>query len=105
MDAVDDDAAEVAAWLEGGRAALRHAHGEPERIAAAVREFSIRGRNELMMSPLIVWDYLAISTPSLLQEAGSSLEQVEALDAIVEQAWVDAFDGWSPRGPGARPTE
>jgi hypothetical protein len=92
-----DEAADEAAWatwLDAGREAVRAAKGDRERVAAAVFAFCQRGRRQLLLAPLVVWDYLAISYPTLLGEAGFSDDEVEQLAPDVEQAWLHAYEGW-----------
>jgi hypothetical protein len=83
-------------WLDDGRGAVRAAKGDRERIAAAVLAFCDYGRRKLFFAPLVVWDYLVVSYPGLLREAGLSDDEVEQLLPAVEQAWVRAYEGWNP---------
>ena len=109
----DEDAEEAAdeaarlAWLDDGTAAVRAAKGDPERVAAAVLAFCSRGRRELFLSPLVVWDYLAVSYPGVLGEAGFSDDEVEQLMPAVEQAWLRAYKGWEATEgfPADRPAD
>jgi hypothetical protein len=84
------------AWLAASTAALRSAGGNGARVAQAVRGICDRGRREILLPPLAVWDYLAVSWPGLFGDAGYSAAEVEQLMPVIEKAWAEAFDGWSP---------
>jgi hypothetical protein len=109
----DEDAEEaaydaaVSAWLDDGRAALRSAKGDRERVAAGIFAFCDRGRRGLFLTPLVVCDYLVVSYPGLLGNAGFSDEEVEQLVPTVEQAWLRAYEGWEATEglPAERPAD
>jgi hypothetical protein len=99
------DTGEHDPWLAASTATLRAARGDETRIAEAVRDVCSRGRRELFLAPIVVWDYLAVSWPGLFGDAGYSSEELEQLMPVVEKAWLEAYDGWSPtEGLPAEPT-
>ena len=96
-----DEAAEaerLRPWLENGPASLAASRGNPAAVRDAVYRFCAAGR-ALELSPLTTWDYLIISSPGILGEAGFTDEEVEQLYPIIEEAWTAAYEGF----PAARP--
>lgn len=87
--------AAVRSWLNDGRAPARAAKGDRERVAASIFAFCDRGRRQLFFAPLVVWDYLAVSYPGLLGEAGFADDEVEQLMPTVEKEWLRAYEGWT----------
>ena len=104
MESGDLDADEAAEaerlrlWLENGSASLAASRGNPAALRDAVYRFCAGGR-ALGLSPLTTWDYLIVSSPGILGEAGFTDEEVEQLYPMIEDAWVAAYEGF----PAARP--
>jgi hypothetical protein len=60
---------------------LQQAKGNPTKIRAAIRQYINQG-NKLIHSPMILWDYFAISSPGIPEQAGFSTEETEEAIAI-----------------------
>jgi hypothetical protein len=71
-------------WLNASRALLADARGDPARIEEAIRQVCASGFSEMRFSPMIVWDYPAVSTPGLFVEAGYTDAEVDALMPVIE---------------------
>lgn len=90
-DADEADDAAVDGWLDASRAALTAARGDPARIEAAIASLAGAAARDLSFSPTIVWDYLTVSTPGLLGEAGFDDAEVDALMPTIDRAIAAGF--------------
>ncbi len=73
-------------------ARLRSAEGDRERIESAIRRYIERG-HKLVMSPLILWGYFAISSPGIPERAGYCGFESEQMVAIFERMTKEKFGG------------
>jgi hypothetical protein len=71
-------------------ARLRSADGDREKIEAAIRWYIERG-DELEMSPMILWDYFAISSPGIPEKAGYCGYESEQMVAVFDRLSKDRF--------------
>jgi hypothetical protein len=73
-------------------ARLRSAEGDPQRIESAIRRYIERG-NRLGMSPMILRDYFAISSPGIPEKAGYCGAESEQMVAVFDRLSEDRFGG------------
>lgn len=85
-----NDDEQVGVWLNESRALLATARGDDKRIENALVKLSLTAFRQLRFSPMIVWDYLTISTPGLFGEAGYSDAEVDSLMPVIERAIIEA---------------
>jgi hypothetical protein len=71
-------------------ARLRAADGDSERIEAAVRRYLIEG-DKCGMSPMILWDYFAISSPGIPERAGYSEHECEQMVGMFDRLAREKF--------------
>ena len=63
---------------------LRNAEGDREKIEAAIRRYLNQGY-KYVMSPMILWDYFAISSPGIPERAGYCGCDVEQMVAVFDR--------------------
>jgi hypothetical protein len=63
---------------------LQAAEGDSDRIESAIRRFIERG-DKLGMSPMILWDYFSISSPSIPERAGYCGYESEKMIAVFDR--------------------
>ncbi len=76
-------------------AKLREGRGNRAKIRAAIRSYINRGYR-LIHSPMILWDYFAISDPGIPRQAGYTEEEIKDAVALFEdlsEAKFGASDG------------
>ncbi len=71
-------------------AKLREADGDWEGIESAIRNYIDRG-DRLRMSPYVLWDYFAISSPGLPEEAGYCGYDVERMNTLFERQMSEKY--------------
>lgn len=71
---------------------LRAAAGDQEGIESALRRYIDQG-DRMKMSPMELWDYFAISSPSIPEKAGYCGYDVERMNALFERLMVEKFRG------------
>lgn len=74
-------------------ARLEAAAGDRERVESAIRRYVELGL-KLGMSPMVLWDYFAISSPRIPERAGYHADESERM--------VDMFDRLSREHFGGR---
>jgi hypothetical protein len=74
---------------------LRSAEGDRERIEAAIRRYLNQG-NKYVFSPMILWDYFAISSPGIPEKAGYCGAECEQIVAIFERLSREKFGEEQP---------
>jgi hypothetical protein len=73
-------------------ARLKAADGDAEGIDAAIRRYIQRGDN-VGMSPLVLWDYFAISSPGIPEQAGCCGAESERMVALFGKLMNERFGG------------
>jgi hypothetical protein len=73
-------------------ARLKAADGDREKIEAAIRRYIERG-DSYGMSPTILWDYFAISSPGIPQRAGYCGVECEQMTTVFERLSTERFGG------------
>jgi hypothetical protein len=71
-------------------ARLRAADGDRERIESSIRRYIDRGHT-LGMSPMILWDYFAISSPGIPERAGYCGYECEQMVAVFDRLTKERF--------------
>jgi hypothetical protein len=69
---------------------LRAADGDREAIESAIHRYIEHGRR-LGMSPMILWDYFAISSPGIPERAGYCDSESEQMIAVFERLSREQF--------------
>jgi hypothetical protein len=71
---------------------LQNAEGDREKIESAIRRYLNQGYKHVM-SPMILWDYFAISSPSIPERAGycgyEAEQMVAVFDRLSKEKWRD----------------
>jgi hypothetical protein len=87
---MDDEDHDV--WLEEAGGMLAAARRSPETLEAALRQLSRRAFRDFHLSPSVILDYMVVSAPGLLGEAGYSDAEVDELiptiERIVGEEWA-----------------
>ena len=73
-------------------ARLKAADGDREGIEAAIRRYVERG-DGCGMSPMILWDYFAISSPGIPERAGYCGYEGEQMIAVFDRLSRERFGG------------
>jgi hypothetical protein len=73
-------------------ARLRAADGDWEKIEAAIRRFLERGK-KYGMSPAVLWDYSAVSSPSIPGQAGYGGFECETMVGVFGRLSPAKFGG------------
>jgi hypothetical protein len=76
--------------VEDTVALLKAAGGDRERIESAIRRYIERGAS-LGMSPLVLWDYFAISSPGIPGRAGYCGYEGEQMVAVFDRLSKEWF--------------
>jgi hypothetical protein len=71
---------------------LKAADGDPEGMEAAIRRYIERGE-KCGISPIILWDYFAISSPGIPERAGYCGTEGEQMVAVFERLSEERFGG------------
>jgi hypothetical protein len=71
---------------------LKAAEGDRERIEAAISRYIERG-DKCGMSPLVLWDYFAISSPGIPERAGYCGYECEQMVAVFDRLSHERFGG------------
>jgi hypothetical protein len=71
-------------------ARLRSADGDREKIESAIRRYIERG-DRLGMSPMILWDYFAVSSPGIPERAGYCGHEGDQMVAVFERMSKEKF--------------
>jgi hypothetical protein len=71
---------------------LKAADGDRERIESAIRLYIERG-DKLGMSPMVLWDYFAISSPGIPERAGYCGYEREQMVAVFDRLSKERFGG------------
>jgi hypothetical protein len=71
---------------------LRMADGDREKIESAIRRYLDRGY-KYVLSPMILWDYFAISSPGIPERAGYCGYECEQMLAIFDRLSREKFGG------------
>ncbi len=69
---------------------LRNAEGDREKVEAAIRYYLNQGY-KYVMSPMILWDYYAISSPGIPERAGYCGNEVDQMVAISDRLSKEKF--------------
>jgi hypothetical protein len=69
---------------------LREADGDPAKVRTAIRRYLNQG-TRLGMSPLVLWDYFAVSHPGIVGQAGYSGTRKDAVMAEFERITRETF--------------
>jgi hypothetical protein len=69
---------------------LRHGGGDREKVESAIRRYLNQGY-KYVMSPMILWDYFAISSPGIPERAGYCGYEVEQMVAIFNRLSNEKF--------------
>jgi hypothetical protein len=92
---VDDDDHDV--WLREAGELLATARRKPETFESALRRLSRRAFRDFLFSPSVVLDYMVVSTPGLLGDAGYSDAEVDQLmptiDRVIAEEWAARRSG------------
>jgi hypothetical protein len=84
-------------WLKEAGEMLAAARRRPEALEAALRQLSRRAFRDFRLSPSVIMDYMVVSTPGLLGEAGYSDAEVDELmptiERIVGEEWAAGHTG------------
>lgn len=67
---------------------LRNAEGDREKVEEAIRRFLNQG-HKYVMSPMILWDYFAISSPGIPERAGYCGYEAEQMVAIFDRLSIE----------------
>jgi hypothetical protein len=73
-------------------AGLKKAAGDQDQIEAAIRRYIDRG-DRLGMSPYDLWDFFAISSPSIPEQAGYGGYECDKMVAVFERMSKERFGG------------
>ena len=76
--------------VEDTVALLKAADGDRERIESAIRRYIERGAR-LGMSPLVLWDHFAISSPGVPERAGYCGYECEQIVAVFDRLSKERF--------------
>jgi hypothetical protein len=71
-------------------ARLKAADGNREGVESTIRRYIERG-DKLGMSPMILWNYFAISSPGIPQRAGYCGDECEQMVAIFDRLSRERF--------------
>jgi len=71
-------------------AQLRAADRDRDKFEAAIQRYLDRGY-KYVLSPMILWDYFAISSPGIPEQAGYCGYECEQMVAIFERLSKDKF--------------
>ena len=71
---------------------LEAADGDREKVELAIRRYIERG-NEYILSPMVLWDYFAISSPSMPERAGYSGLECEQMVEVFARLSKERFGG------------
>jgi hypothetical protein len=69
---------------------LREADGDREKIESAIRRYLNQGY-KYVWSPMILWDYFAISSPGIPERAGYCGAECEEMVAIFDRLSTKKF--------------
>jgi hypothetical protein len=69
---------------------LRNAEGDREKVESAIRRYLNQGY-KYVMSPYILWDYFAISSPGIPARAGYCGYEAEQMEAIFDRLSKEKF--------------
>jgi hypothetical protein len=69
---------------------LRNAQGDREKVESAIRRFLNQGTKH-GMSPMVLWDYFAISSPSIPERAGYCGYEAEQMVTIFDRLSKERF--------------
>ena len=69
---------------------LRNAEGDLEKVESAIRRYLNQGY-KYVMSPYILWDYFAISSPGIPARAGYCDYEAEQMEAIFDRLSKEKF--------------
>lgn len=69
---------------------LHSANGDREKIESAIRHYLNQGY-KYVMSPMILWDYFAISSPGIPERAGYCGVECEQMVAIFDRLSKEKF--------------
>lgn len=70
---------------------LREAVGNRERIETVIRHYLDQGF-KYVVSPMILWDYFAISSPGIPEQAGYGGDEAEQIVAIFDRLSKEKFE-------------
>jgi hypothetical protein len=73
-------------------ARLRAAEGDRDKIEAAIRRYLNQG-HKCGMSPYILWDYFAISSPGIPERAGYCGYECEQMTDLFARLSEEKFSG------------
>ena len=73
-------------------ARLRAANGDREKVEAAIRRFLDQG-DRCGMSPAVLWDYFAVSSPSIPEKAGYCGYECEKMVEVFGRVSTAKFGG------------
>jgi hypothetical protein len=71
---------------------LRDADGDRKKIESAIKRYLTRG-DVLGMSPYILWDYFAISSPGIAENAGYCGDEYEKMVTLYTRLSKAKFSG------------
>jgi hypothetical protein len=80
----------VGRLIEDTVARLREADSDQEAIESALRNYIDTG-DRLNLSPYVLWDYFAISSPGLPEQAGYCGYDVERMNSLFERLMGEKF--------------
>jgi hypothetical protein len=69
---------------------LRNAEGDREKIESAIRRYLNQGYKHVM-SPMVLWDYFAISSPGIPERAGYCGYEAEQIVALFDRLSKEKF--------------
>jgi hypothetical protein len=69
---------------------LRNAEGDRDKIESAIRSYLNQGY-KYVLSPMVLWDYFAISSPRIPERAGYRGYEAEQMVAIFERLSKEKF--------------
>jgi hypothetical protein len=69
---------------------LRNAEGDGEKVESAIRRYLNQGY-KYVMSPMVLWDYFAISSPGIPEKAGYCGYEAEQMVAIFDRVCKEKF--------------
>jgi hypothetical protein len=69
---------------------LRNAEGDREKVESSIRRYLNQG-DKYGMSPMILWDYFAISSPGIPERAGYCGYEAEQMVAIFDRLSKEKF--------------
>jgi hypothetical protein len=73
-------------------ARLKAADGDRERVESAIRRYIERGA-KFGMSPMVLWDYFAISSPGMPERAGYCGDECDRIVAVFDRLSKERFGG------------